>query len=82
MAVTCGLRESRGGRGGDGDGMMMVRVMAGKNGDMFVGGSFTSRVWNGQDFVTINDVAWFVGEKQVRALRCMTAHIEDICVFP
>lgn len=32
---------------------------------MFVGGTFSSRVWNGQDFVTIVDVAQFVGDKQV-----------------
>lgn len=49
---------------------------------MFVGGTFSSRVWNGQDFVTIVDVAQFVGDKQVSHTGSHIMHMihASVCV--
>ncbi len=34
----------------------------GNNGDIFVGGSFESRVWDGHTYVSLNNIAYFDGE--------------------
>jgi hypothetical protein len=35
----------------------------GNNGDLFVGGSFESRVWDGDDFVDVFHLARFDGKR-------------------
>lgn len=41
--------------------MRIYSTVIGNNGDIFVGGSFETRVWNGQKFVAISDIAMFDG---------------------
>jgi hypothetical protein len=48
---------------------------------VFVGGTFSSRVWNGQDFVTIVDVAQFVGDKQVSHTGSCICIYTGVCVY-
>lgn len=43
--------------------MIIQTVVLGNNGDLFVGGSFESRVWNGVKFVSIYNIAQFDGMK-------------------
>ena len=45
----------------------------GNNGDLFVGGSFESRVWNGDDFVDVFHLARFDG-KGCRAVWLAASH--------
>lgn len=42
--------------------MKLHTTVLGNNGDLFVGGSFESRVWDGHHFVNVYDVARFDGE--------------------
>ena len=44
-----------------GTSMRIYSTVIGNNGDIFVGGSFETRVWNGQKFVAISDIAMFDG---------------------
>lgn len=46
--------------------MRIYSTVIGNNGDIFVGGSFETRVWNGQKFVAISDIAMFDGS----SLQC------------
>ena len=39
-------------------------LVIGNSGDLFVGGAFATRVWNGSAFVTVENVAMYEGEKQ------------------
>jgi hypothetical protein len=39
-------------------------VVLGDDGDLFVGGSFESRVWNGKEFVDIYDLAYYRGKTE------------------
>ena len=51
--------------------MAIYTAVMGNNGDLFVGGSFESRVWNGDDFVDVFHLARFDG-KRSRAV-CVAA---------
>eukprot|EP00602_Paraphysomonas_sp_CaronLab_P007860 CAMPEP_0185032518 /NCGR_PEP_ID=MMETSP1103-20130426/20669_1 /TAXON_ID=36769 /ORGANISM="Paraphysomonas bandaiensis, Strain Caron Lab Isolate" /LENGTH=964 /DNA_ID=CAMNT_0027568451 /DNA_START=200 /DNA_END=3094 /DNA_ORIENTATION=+ len=48
--------------GGSSAAMMIQSSVLGDNGDLFVGGNFESRVWNGKEFVDVYDVAYFRGK--------------------
>jgi len=48
--------------------MEIYTAVMGNNGDLFVGGSFESRVWDGDDFVDVYHLARFDG-KQSRAVH-------------
>ena len=49
-------------RGGDSSTAMSIQTAAlGNDGDIFVGGSFESRVWDGHHFVNVYHVAHFDG---------------------
>ena len=51
-------------RGGDSSTAMSIQTAAlGNDGDIFVGGSFESRVWDGHHFVNVYHVAHFDGRK-------------------
>ena len=41
--------------------MQLQAVVVGKNGDLFVGGSFQSRVWDGHRFADVRHIARFEG---------------------
>jgi len=48
----------------------------GNNGDLFVGGSFESRVWNGDDFVDVFHLARFDGKRSFAV--CIVACHDDV----
>jgi hypothetical protein len=56
--------------------MAIYTAVMGNNGDLFVGGSFESRVWNGDDFVDVFHLARFDG-KRSRAV-CIVACHDDV----
>ena len=41
--------------------MNIYTIILGNNGDLFVGGTFESRVWDGRHFVNVFNVAHFDG---------------------
>ena len=61
-------------RGGDSSTAMSIQTAAlGNDGDIFVGGSFESRVWDGHHFVNVYHVAHFDGisKSTLSILKCL-----------
>lgn len=54
-------------RGGDSGSIVIQTVVLGNGGDLFVGGNFATRVWDGHHFVYVYHVAQFDGK------RCITS---------
>lgn len=49
-------------RGGDSGSIVIQTVVLGNGGDLFVGGNFATRVWDGHHFVYVYHVAQFDGK--------------------
>ena len=47
-------------------------------GDLFVGGSFESRVWDGSQFVIIHDIAYYKGNPFI-LVRFIISICRDVC---
>ncbi len=74
-------------RGGDGSESMHVHAAAlSGNGDLFVGGPFESRVWNGKQFVTVKNLGRFNGrwlplDGELGPIGCHSCNVDITALY-